>query len=175
MTLPVTLVEPGTVRLERLLPGPIERAWAYITEPEKRARWLCGGEIDLRVGGKVRFDFDNKRLSGGGETPEKWKNHEKHSAPGIVTRLEPMRVFAHTWTWESGDTEVTYELQPRGNDVLLTIVHRQLKNRGATLSVMGGWDVHTGILADVLNGVEPRPLWSTLDRLEPQYETRVPA
>ena len=25
---PVTLVEPGTVRLERLLPGPLERVWA---------------------------------------------------------------------------------------------------------------------------------------------------
>ena len=28
---------PGTLRMERLLPGPIERVWAYITEPEKRA------------------------------------------------------------------------------------------------------------------------------------------
>jgi len=26
-----TLVEPGTVRLERLLPGPIEHVWSYLT------------------------------------------------------------------------------------------------------------------------------------------------
>ena len=38
-----------------------------------------------------------------------------------------MRVLAHTWTWDSGDTEVTYELTPRGKDVLLTIVHRHLQ------------------------------------------------
>ncbi len=25
-------VEPDTVKLERLLPGPVERAWAYLTE-----------------------------------------------------------------------------------------------------------------------------------------------
>ena len=31
-----TSTEPGTVRLERLLPGPIERAWAYLTESDKR-------------------------------------------------------------------------------------------------------------------------------------------
>jgi uncharacterized protein YndB with AHSA1/START domain len=29
-------VEPGTVRLERLLPGPIDRVWAYLTESDKR-------------------------------------------------------------------------------------------------------------------------------------------
>ena len=57
----VTLVEPGTVRLERLLPGPLERVWAYITESDKRAKWLAAGEFDLRVGGKVRLEFDNSQ------------------------------------------------------------------------------------------------------------------
>jgi hypothetical protein len=32
---------------------------------------------------------------------------------------------------------------------------------------------HTGILADVLNGAEPRPFWSTHARLEKQYEASV--
>ena len=31
-TSPSTFVEPDTVKLERLLPGPVERAWAYLTE-----------------------------------------------------------------------------------------------------------------------------------------------
>jgi hypothetical protein len=34
---------------------------------------------------------------------------------------------------------------------------------------MGGWDVHTGILEDVLRGVEPRPFWTTHAKLEQQY------
>jgi len=38
-TLPVTLLAPATMRLERLLPGPVERVWAYLTESEKRAAW----------------------------------------------------------------------------------------------------------------------------------------
>ena len=38
-----------------------------------------------------------------------------------------------------------------------------------TTGVMGGWDVHTGILADVLNGVEPRPFWKTHAALEKEY------
>ena len=34
MNRPVSVVEPGTVKLERLLPGPVERVWAYITVNE---------------------------------------------------------------------------------------------------------------------------------------------
>ena len=42
------VTEAGAVRFERLLPGPIERVWAYLTDPDKRAsgsrpvRWSCG-------------------------------------------------------------------------------------------------------------------------------------
>ena len=165
---PVTLLEPGTVRLERLLPGPIERVWAYITEADKRARWLAGGHFDLRVGGRISLEFDNNNLSSDKNPPARFKDSAKHTTGGVITRLDPPRLLAHTWTWESGDTEVTYELTPRGKDVLLVIVHRRVPEQ-AGVSVMSGWDVHSGILADVLNGVEPRPLWSTIEQLEKQY------
>jgi len=169
-----TLVEPGTVRLERLLPGPLERVWAYLTEAGKRAKWLAGGEFDLRVGGKVRLEFDNNTLSSDKNPPPKYQGREKHGGDGVITRLEPMRLLAHTWVWESGPTEVTYELTPRGKQVLLVIVHRRLPaSRDALASVMGGWDVHSGVLEDVLNGVEPRPFWATHTRLEKEYSSAV--
>jgi len=169
MNRPVTLVEPGTVRLERLLPGPVERVWAYITESDKRAKWLCAGHFDLRVGCKVRLEFDNNKLSSDKDMPPRFKGRERHGFEGVITRLEPMRALAHTWTWECNNTEVSYELTPRGKEVLLVIVHRRLEGRDLVASVMGGWDVHTGILADVLNGVEPRPFWKTHARLEKEY------
>jgi uncharacterized protein YndB with AHSA1/START domain len=170
MTRPVTLVEPGTVKLERLLPGPVERVWAYITESDKRARWFAGGEFDLRVGGKARLHFDHASLSSDKVPPEKYRNKGTGSPDrdGVITRLEPMRLLAHTMIMGGGDTEVTYQLEPRGKDVLLTIVHRRL---GTDLQkgVMAGWDVHSGILEDVLNGVEPRPFWTTHSKLEKEY------
>ena len=169
MTRPVTLVEPGTVKLERLLPGPVERVWAYIVESDKRAKWLCAGEFDLRVGGKARLEFDNSRLPNDEDTLPKYKDRGIGLFEGVVTRLEPMRVLAHTWMWNGGDTEVTYELKPRGKDVLLTIVHRRLEGRDLLVSVMGGWDVHTGILADLLSGAQPRPFWTTHSQVEAQY------
>ena len=171
-SLPVTVVEPGTVKLERLLTGPVERVWAYITESDKRAKWLAAGEFDLRVGGKVRLEFDNSRLPNEKNMPAKYKDLGKGQFEGVITRLEPLRLLAHTWRWDSGDTEVSYELAPRGKQVLLTIVHRRL-TKPLVAKVMGGWDVHTGILADVLNGVEPRPFWSTHAKLEKQYEASV--
>lgn len=36
--------------------------------------------------------------------------------------------------------------------------------------VGGGWAVHTGILADQLNGAKPRPFWATHDRLMKEFE-----
>ena len=37
------LLDDHTVRFERILPGPVDRVWSYLTESDKRARWLCGG------------------------------------------------------------------------------------------------------------------------------------
>jgi len=171
-TLASTFIEPGTVRLERLLPGPVERAWAYLTESDKRAKWLAAGEFDLRVGGKIRLEFDNSKLPNDEEGLAKHPGTGVHSFEGTITRLEPMRLLAHTWLWGDNETDVTYELKPQGKDVLLTIVHRNLKPRELAKAVTAGWDVHTGILADVLNNVPPRPFWTTHDRLQTEYAAR---
>ena len=32
-----TLTSPDTIRFARLLPGPIERIWAHLVDPRKRA------------------------------------------------------------------------------------------------------------------------------------------
>jgi hypothetical protein len=37
------------------------------------------------------------------------------------------------------------------------------------VTISSGWDVHLGILADRLNGVEPRPFWTTHANLEKEY------
>src|SRR5258705_2034684 len=90
-----TLVEPGTVKLERLLPGPIERVWAYVTESDKRAKWLAAGEFDLRVGGRIRLEFDNARLPNDKAAAEKHKGQGMHQFEGVITRLEPLRLLGH--------------------------------------------------------------------------------
>jgi uncharacterized protein YndB with AHSA1/START domain len=159
---------PGTIRIERLLPGPVERAWAYLVESDKRAKWLAAGEFDLRVGGKIELRFDNGSLPNEKPLPEQYKGRGVASFTGVITRLEPLKVLAHTWKWGDSDTEVTYELTPRGKEVLLTIVHSRMPT-DSRLGVMAGWDVHSGILADLLEGKSPRPFWAEHDKLEKEY------
>jgi uncharacterized protein YndB with AHSA1/START domain len=164
MNKPATLIKPSTVRLERLLPGPIERVWAYLVESEKRAKWLAGGEFDLRVGGKIELVFENDKLS------EESRDFGTKKFEGRITRLEPLRLLAHSWDWDGKDSEVVYELEPRGKDVLLTIVHRLPEDMGVLKGVGGGWATHVGILEDLLKGAKPRPFWSTHEREMQAFE-----
>ena len=164
-----TLIKPSTVRFERLLPGPIERVWAYLVESKKRATWLAAGEFDLRVGGKVELHFDNECLTEE-KAPPGARGAGKHTATGTITRLEPMRLLSHTWSWEGGGSEVTYELTPKGKDVLLTIHHRLPDDKGLKLAVGGGWATHVGILADLLEGRKARPFFSTHAREQKAFE-----
>jgi uncharacterized protein YndB with AHSA1/START domain len=167
-----------TVRFERVLPGPIERVWAYLTESEKRGKWLASGPMDLRVGGRVELNFRHTDLTPHVEQPpDKYRQFaDGVTTYGRVTRCAPPRLLSYTWDEDSGvSSEVTFELSPQGNDVLLVLTHRRLGDRAMMLSVAGGWHAHLGILLDHLNGREPRPFWSTHARLEAEYDKRLPA
>jgi len=170
------VTEPGTIRFERVLPGPIERVWAYLTEPEKRGKWFASGPMELRADGPVELHFRHADLSPHvEETPDRYKQYEKgHTSYGRVTRCEPPRLLSFMWGEEVGDdSEVTFELTPRGRDVLLVLTHRRLGDRAMMAPVAGGWHTHLGILVDHLNGREPRPFWSTHAQLEAEYEKRL--
>ena len=44
------LAEPATLKIQRRLPGPIERVWAYLTESDLRRQWLAAGQMEMKVG-----------------------------------------------------------------------------------------------------------------------------
>ena len=166
-------VDANTVKFERLLPGPIERVWGYLTEADKRAKWLCGGETELSVGGIVDMKFNNASLSGGSdiERPDKYKDMpECVSFSGSVTRCEPPHVIAHTWEFDGEPSEVCYELTAIEDRVRLVLTHTRLNNAEMMLSVCGGWHAHLDILIDVLDGTEPQLFWPLHTELENKYE-----
>lgn len=165
---------PGTVRLMRVLPGPIERVWAHLTESDKRARWFAAGEMELRVGGKVMLRFDHASLSAEKETPARWKSAEGHVSHGRVTRCEPPRLLAFRWGEGEDASEVTFELTPRGGDVVLVLTHRRLPTRDEVVGVAGGWHAHLAVLRAVLAGAEPPPFWSLVTELDAVYRSRMP-
>jgi uncharacterized protein YndB with AHSA1/START domain len=165
-----------TVRFERLLPGPIERVWAFLTESDKRAHWLAAGPMELRAGGRVELQFRNSTLSSSPETiPDRYRQYQDGVGfSAHVVRCEPPRLLSHTWGGDPGEeSEVTYELTPQGDKVLLVLTHRRLGSRAAILSVSGGWHTHLDILAARLGDRAPDPFWATFERREAEYQSRL--
>jgi uncharacterized protein YndB with AHSA1/START domain len=166
-------VAPGTVRFERTLPGPVERVWAFLTEAEKRALWLAGGAMELRVGGRVELRFRHGDLSPiAAPTPARFAAYEEgDSLRGTVTACEPPHLLAFTWgEGKERPSEVTFELEAAGGDVRLTVTHRRLGDDRAVLAnVAGGWHTHLAILADRLQGRVPQPFFVAFEVIEARY------
>jgi len=169
-------LDDTTVRFERLLPGPIERVWAYLTEGDKRAKWLCGGETELEPGGHVDMHFHNASLSNGTDIDRPAKHAhlpEKMSFTGTVVSCDPPRSLCYTWNFEETLSEVSYELSEQDDRVLLVLTHRKLSSDEEVLDVSAGWHTHLDILVDILNDREPAPFWKAHTEFEAEYEERL--
>jgi uncharacterized protein YndB with AHSA1/START domain len=173
------LTAPGELRFVRLLPGPIERIWRYLTDPDKRALWQGDGVTVPGVGGRMRIAFRNNDLTPHIEpvTPSHChlfdENGDGPVVEGRITRWEPPRFLSYTWGESVGpESEVFFELTPQDDgQVRLVLTHRRLGNeRGKLLSIAAGWHTHIGILLAVLAGDVPPPFWSIHARLERDYE-----
>lgn len=173
-----TTPAPKTVRFERLLPGPIERVWSYLTDPEKRATWFAGGPMELRVGGKAELRFEHENLSSE-PIPDEYKaicGVGSTPSVGHITRCAAPHLLAYTWWENQGDkSEITFELEERDSKVLLTLTHRNLEDRKEMLGVSGGWHTHLGLLEDILSGNPRRPFWGNMATLKEEYDRRIPA
>lgn len=169
------VTEPGTIRLQRVLPGPIERVWSFLTESGKRGRWLAAGRMELREGGQADFMFHHADLSSEKTVPKKYRKYKGGMRMlGRVLRSNPPRLLTFSWGEETGrESEVTFELTSRNGEVLLVLTHRRLKDRTEMVSAASGWYSHLGILSDRLHDLKPRPFWSTVTRMEGDYESRI--
>lgn len=125
------------VRFERLLPGPIDKVWAHLTETRLLPAWF--GEdsgIEPGPGGRVR-------LMGG---------HIR----GVVTQWHPPRKLVYTWNvFDPADPEdaisaypesyPTFELTPRGTEVALEFLHLPIPEAFLPQTAMG-WHTMLDIL-----------------------------
>lgn len=170
------ITEAGEVRFERLLPGPIERVWAYLTESDKRAKWLAYGDMDLRPGGEMEYVWRNWELAQPDEVaPEKWGGKKEHRMKGHIVRVEPPHLLVHTWDEENSSSEVSFELTEIGDKVRLVLTNRRLPNRGELVGVSGGWHTHLDVLQEVLEGAPRSRFWDKVQSLHAYYDARTPA
>ena len=165
-----TLIEPTTLKIERMLPGPIERVWSYLTDNNLRSQWFASGDMKLEPDAPFEFVWRNDELSTKpGKRPEGMPEVRRMQARVIT--CDPPHKLAFTWG-EKSDVSIT--LQARGERVLLTLIHNRVADRSMALGVSAGWHSHLDVLAHILNGTEQQPFWDRFTGLKHEYEQRIP-
>ena len=164
-----TLSEPMTLTIQRFLPGPVERIWAYLTDSDLRRQWLAAGDMKMEVGAPFTLTWRNNELMKNSGTPPPGYSSED-SMESRITELDPPHRI--TFTWYTSGT-VTFELSPRGERVLLTVIHRGIPSRDVLLKVGPGWHNHLDVLVARVNGREPQPFWDQFPKLQKEYQRRL--
>jgi uncharacterized protein YndB with AHSA1/START domain len=165
------LSEDATLTLQRLLPGSIDRVWAYLTESDLRRQWLAAGTMEMRVGAPVELVWRNNELMDNpGQPPEGFG--AEHRMQSEITELDPPYRLAISWGSTGG---VTFELEPVGDMVRFTLTHRRIPDRSIMLNVSAGWHAHLDVLTARLEGEDPAPFWDRWASLKTDYEKRIPA
>jgi uncharacterized protein YndB with AHSA1/START domain len=119
-----------------------EQLWQALTDGAFTERYWFGHRVtsDWKVGSAYRF------AKQGSKTIE-----------GKVLVCEPMRKLAYTWDSCSPEAQrertsrVTFDIEPRGKVVKLTVTHDELDERGVTLSnISVGWPMVIASLKSLL-------------------------
>ncbi|MFO1209930.1 MAG: SRPBCC family protein [Amaricoccus sp.] len=164
------VTDPATLTIQRLLPGPVDRIWSYLTDSDMRRRWLAAGDMRLEVGAPFELVWRNDELTDPpGQRPAGFG--AEHRMQSRITELDPPRRIAFTWD-KTGD--VSIDLEPRGDKVLLTLVHRRVTDRSTLLGVSTGWHMHLDLLAARVSGAPTTPFWDGWERLRADYQARLP-
>lgn len=162
---------PGAVRIQRLLPGPIERIWDYLTDSELRGKWLASGDMGTQAGAPLELVWRNDQLTDPpGRRPDGFG--AEHRMQGLVLEFDSPRRLAFTW---SPGGKVAFDLEPMGDKVMLTIHHEGISDRANMLMIGAGWHMHVNVLQARVGGGESEPFWDGWLRLRGEYDRRVPA
>lgn len=161
-----TLSEGHTLRMQRRLPGPIERVWSYLTDSDLRRQWLASGHMALEPGASFELVWRNDELSdSAAERPEGFEAESRATCQFL--EVEVPRRMRYIWP---GVGDVCIELEAVDKEVVLTLTHRQLAGDRLILNVCAGWHAHLALLIAKLEGRRPPSLWSTWARLRKDYE-----
>lgn len=148
-----TIPDRSTLILVRHLPGPIERVWAYLTDPKFLVKWLSGGTVADTVGGEVSFEM---------------------GARGRVTAIDPPHLLEYTWNEEDAsvgpvvDSLVRWELAEEGDRVRLTLKQMHLPEI-EVFAHAAGWHAFLERLSTTVDGREPEPVMELFTRYRADY------
>jgi uncharacterized protein YndB with AHSA1/START domain len=129
------------------------------TTPEKLWHALTDGDFTERYwfGHRVTSDWQVGSAYG-------FANQGKPTVEGKVLVSDQPRRLAYTWNNRKeeakgeGTSRVTFDLEPRGKVIKLTVTHDQLGEDGKTLrDISGGWPMVIASLKSMLETGNPLP------------------
>lgn len=165
------LVEPDTLRIQRMLPGPIERVWSYLIDRELRKLWFADGEIEPIQGAPFELVWRNDERAGAqGQRPTDVS--EEHRMRSEVIVADAPRKLVIAW---ANTGNVTFELEPHGEGVLLTLTHAGFQTRSSLIGHSAGWHAHLDALEALAFEREAEAFWPHLEALRGEYGDRLPA
>ena len=157
------LTEPATLKIQRLLPGPIERVWAYLTESDLRRQWLAAGQMEMKVGAPVRARLAQQRADQPARpaaarlrrrAPDGEPDHRARSAPQARLHL--------------GKAAATFRLN--SSQRARGAAHRDpsppARPRNACLASAPAGTCTSTFWSPALTGTEPEPFWDGWSRLQ---------
>jgi len=157
-----------TVEFKRLIPGPIELAWEFLTKREKLKTWFADVTLEPRLGGAVDIHFDPDTCGGCSA-----------GMRGIVREFRPPHVIAFTWIQlkaqldgsmqERDEGEVRFELAERGDKVLLTLLHSRLST-DELIGHSAGWHAYLQNLESLMSERGRIDFMAVAGRVRPGYE-----
>lgn len=150
---------PEQYTCTRQLPGPIEKAWRYLTEPDLLETWLGHGTLGPAGTGYTIVQTEKAPFPMPGRIV------------GTVLESDPPRQIRFTWQHvpdgqeptEDQFTEVHITLKETPEGVSFTLVHSGLSDKDMGL-VKPGWMSHTDFLIDQLTGRDPEPFKTRFER-----------
>src|SRR5664279_3247080 len=126
-----------------------EKLWHALTDSDFTERYWFGHRVtsDWKVGSPYRF-----------------ANQGAASVEGKVLISDPPKKLAYSWNpcstvaKRERISRVTFDIEPRGNVVKLTVTHDNLDEGGKTLrDISGGWPMVMASLKSLLESGKPLP------------------
>lgn len=136
------VLNPHTIRFERVIPVSAQLLWKYFAEPEYSSKWLLNGGVHLDSG-LVDMTANEKDPDG-----------NMHRIIGLVQEVEPGLVLSYSWFEPDQDASsyVRFELQPLDDQQTLLILTHSLLSPKWMPMVGPGWHIHLDMLLAVVKG-----------------------
>ena len=165
-----SILDLHTVEFKRLLPGPIELAWDYLTKPELLKTWFAEVTLEPRVGGAVTVAFGKGSCGTAG-------------VHGTIREFQRPHVLSFSWiqrrphadgTRDVDEGEVRFELAQKGDKVLLTLLHSRVPTKELA-SYGSGWHAYLDSLESHISARGPVDVMALHQRRHPSYDEKVAA